>query len=105
MEARSRLIWNRSTPSQRRNQFAMGVGLESGLALEAVATELTTHLDTADSAAMRGDASELAKALIAMAERLFQIRPFIPETELPDRWRDILTSWISGADVAEIGLD
>jgi hypothetical protein len=105
MEARARLVWNKSTASQRRGQFAMGVGLESGLALEAIAAELTVQLDKADFAAMQGNAAELGKALLAMAERLFQIRPFIPETELPDKWRDLLTSWIAGTDVAEIGLE
>jgi hypothetical protein len=105
MQARSRLIWNKSTAAQRRSQFAMGVGLESGLALDAIATELTVQLDAADLAALEGKAPELALALIAMAERLFQIRPFVPDTDLPDKWRHLLTLWISGSDVAEIGLD
>jgi superfamily II DNA/RNA helicase len=104
MEARARLIWNKSTVTQRRSQFAMGVGLESALALDAIAAELTTLLDDADSAAMEGNAAELANALIAMAERLFKIRPFVPDTDLPDNWKGILTSWVGGADVAEIGL-
>lgn len=105
MQARARLIWNKSTPSQRRSQFAMGVGLESGLALDAVAAELTAKLDAADLAAMQGNAANLAGALVAMAEKLFQIPPFVPEEDLPQNWRDVLKMWISGVDVAKIGLD
>jgi hypothetical protein len=105
INARAKLIWNKSTPQQRRSQFAMGVGLESGLALDAISTELTAHLDKADAAAMQGNASELAAAFVAMADRLFQIRPFIPSTDLPENWRELLTAWISGVDVGVIGID
>jgi hypothetical protein len=105
MEARARLIWNKSTAAQRRGQFAMGVSLESGLALDAVASELTDRLDDADNAATAGDASTLAAALVAMAERLYTIRPFVPEADLPDDWRDLLAAWLYGTDVTEIGLD
>jgi hypothetical protein len=83
----------------------MGVGLESGLAFDTVAAELTARLDAADSAAMRGNATELASALIAIGEHVFQIPPFIPDTELPNNWRDLLTAWISGVDVTQIGVD
>lgn len=105
MEARARLIWNKSTAAQRRSQFAMGVGLESGLALDAVAAELTARLDAADLAAMQGNATALAGALVAMAERLFQIPPFVPDMHLPSTWRVLLAAWVSGVDVAHIGLD
>ncbi|MGL3105933.1 hypothetical protein [Bradyrhizobium sp. BR 1432] len=52
MEARSRLIWNKSTAQQRRSQFAMGIGLDSGLAIELVADGLTSL-----TAKLYGDAS------------------------------------------------
>ena len=103
--ARARLIWNKSTAQQRRSQFAMGVGLELGLALDAVSAELTIQLDKADAAAMQGKALELSSAFVAMADRLFQIRPFVPSTELPSNWPEVLTAWISGVDVGVIGID
>ncbi|QIP06395.1 DEAD/DEAH box helicase [Bradyrhizobium symbiodeficiens] len=104
MIARARLIWTKSTATQRRAQFAMGVGLESGLALDAIATEVTVLLDLADAAAMQGEPTVLGNALVSMAEKFFQIRPFVPEAELPANWRDILRSWSRGDDVAAIGL-
>ena len=105
MQARARLIWTKSTAAQRRSLFAMGVGLNSGLTLDAVAPELIALLDFADSAAMRGDAKELSTALVEMAKHLFKIRPFVPDADLPEKWNEILARWIGGIDVAEIGLD
>lgn len=105
MQARARLIWNKTTAVQRRSQFAMGVGLESGLALDSIAGELSALLDMANDAATVGNASQLADSLGKMAEQVFKIRPFIPDTDLPVNWKSLLVFWISGADVAAIGLD
>ncbi len=104
LASRARLIWNRTTVSQRRGQFAMGVGLESGLAISARATELTALLDTADAFALQGSADGLAQALIQLGEQLLSIRPFVPEDPLPPNWRDFLRAWIRGDDVTAIGL-
>jgi len=105
LQARARLIWNKSDATQRRSQFAMGVGLEAGLAIDAMAGDLTALLDQGDEAAMRGDAPALSGALIGLAERLLPIRPFVPDVDLPPVWRDLLRAWLSGADVGGIGLD
>lgn len=105
LQSRARLIWNKTTAQQRKGQFAMGVGLESGLAISAIATELTSLLDNADAFALQGNAGALAQALIQMAERLLAIRPFIPEDPLPPNWRDLMRAWIRGDDVAAIGID
>jgi DEAD/DEAH box helicase len=105
LASRARLIWNKTTAPQRRGQFAMGVGLESGLAISARATELTALLDTADAFALQGDAEGLAQALAQMGEQLLSIRPFVPEDHLPYNWRDLLRAWVRGDDVTAIGLD
>ena len=103
--ARSRLIWNSTTAQQRRGHFAMGVGLEAGLALDAMADELAVHLDNADQAALPGDLDVLQHALAHLAERLLSIRPFAPDDPLPGNWRDILFAWLAGVPVREIGAD
>jgi DEAD/DEAH box helicase len=105
LQARARLIWSKSNSMQRRSQFAMGVGLEAGLAIDAMAGDLTALLDQADGAAMRGDASALSGALIGLADRLLTIRPFVPDVDLPPVWHDLLRAWLSGAGVGGIGLD
>ena len=54
---------------------------------------------------MQGNATELANALVAIAEHVFHIPPFVPDTGLANNWRDLLTAWISGVDVTQIGAD
>lgn len=105
LNARAGLIWANTTPAQRRGHFAMGVGLDSGLALDEIADELAGLVDTADAAAIAGDAAALSDALIAVAEKLLAIRPFMPDAGLPVGWQAILRSWVSGAGVDRIGPD
>ena len=103
LRSRAHLIWASTTPAQRRGHFAMGVGLDSGLALDAIADELAELVDAADAEAIAGQAEELAEALIAIAEKLLVIRPFTPNAGLPAGWQDVLRSWVSGAGVDQIG--
>ena len=104
-EARADLIWKSTTAQARRGHFAMGVGLEAGLTIDAMADDLAEMLDRADEAVMRGDIDELVGALGGLGERLLFIRPFIPEkaTALPANWKAILRSWVSGEEVSKIG--
>lgn len=104
-EARAYLIWKTTTAQARRGHFAMGVGLEAGLAIDAMADELAELLDRADAATLSGDVDELFDALCALGECLLFMRPFIPDkaNSLPENWKKILHCWISGADVAKIG--
>ncbi|WP_216923348.1 DEAD/DEAH box helicase [Synechococcus sp. CCAP 1479/9] len=104
-EARANLIWKSTTADERRGHFAMGVGLEAGLAIDAMADELAQLLERADAASLSGDIDALVDALIGLGERLLFMRPFIPDKAniLPSIWKDILRCWVSGADVARIG--
>lgn len=104
-EARADLIWRITTTQARRGHFAMGVGLEAGLSIDAMADELAEMLDRADDAALSGDVDELADALGGLGERLLFMRPFIPDkaNALPANWKAILRSWVSGEEVAKIG--
>jgi len=77
-EARADLIWKSTTAQARRGHFAMGVGLEAGLAIDSMADELAKLLDRADKAALSGNVAELADALGGLSERLLFIRPFRP---------------------------
>lgn len=102
-EARANLIWKTTTAQARRGHFAMGVGLEAGLAIDAMANELEKLLDRADAAALSGDVNELVDTLGGLGERLLFIRPFIPDKKIPENWKEILRSWVSGEGVTEIG--
>lgn len=104
-EARADLIWKTTTAQARRGHFAMGVGLEAGLTIDAMADELAELLDRADEAALSGDIDELVDALRGLGERLLFMRPFIPDkaNALPANWKAILRSWVSGEEVSKIG--
>jgi predicted heme/steroid binding protein len=104
-EARANLIWSVTTPQARRGHFAMGVGLEAGLTIDAMAEELGALIDRADAASLPGDVDELADALAGLGERLLAMRPFIPDKKnaLPGNWKAILKQWVSGAEVSQIG--
>ncbi|MGE0852985.1 MAG: DEAD/DEAH box helicase [Hyphomicrobiaceae bacterium] len=103
IEVRAKLIWSVTTPGGRKGHFAMGVGLEAGLSLDAMADELAAWVDSADVAALGGDEQALARALIELGRRLLAIRPFAPDKSLPDNWEEILSMWVCGADVEAIG--
>lgn len=103
--ARSKLVWKLTSAEQRRGHFAMGVGLEAGLALDAMADELAASLDAADDASLSGNIKVLQASLIMLGKRLLSIRPFAPDEPLPGEWPEILTNWIRGKSIQEIGPD
>jgi hypothetical protein len=85
----------------------MGVGLEAGMALDAMADQLNVLIDQADHAALAGDQEQLVTALVGLAERILVLRPFVPEAKnaQPLNWRDLLRQWVTGIDVNTIGTD
>ncbi len=104
LESRAALIWKNSTAETRKGHFAMGVGLDTGLTLDAIAGDLNALIDEADEAALVGDKARLSKALIAAAKKLLFIRPFVPDSaELPENWEGLLIAWVSGQETSDIG--
>ncbi len=105
LEARAALIWKTTTAPARRGHFAMGVGLEAGLAIDAMADVLAELLDRADAAALAGNIDILVDALGGLGERVLFMRPFIPSkaNALPANWKAVLRSWVAGEEVASIG--
>ena len=105
LRARSQFIWSSTTAPQRRGHFAMGVGLDTGLLLDEMADELAVSLDRADEAALSADVDMLQEELGNIGARLLHIRPFTPNDPLPDDWRHVLSQWLSGIPVRDIGPD
>lgn len=105
LTARANLIWKSTTAKARRGHFTMGVGLEAGLTIDAMAEELAELVDRSDQAALNGDIDELVHTLSSLGERLLFVRPFIPNkaNALLENWKTILHSWVSGEDVSKIG--
>jgi superfamily II DNA/RNA helicase len=100
--SRARILWNQSTPTQRRGYFLAGVGLETGRLLDEHAQTLNHHLRNADQSILIGDHNEAIAAIVAFASIALAIEPFAPPS-LPDSWEGILSGWLQGTAVAEIG--
>jgi hypothetical protein len=99
--ARSQIIWAQSTAIRRRGYFLAGIGLESGHALDAVATECNELLVTANAALLTSDPEAAIAAITGIAERVFGFYPFTPDP-MPENWRAILRCWLLGAPIASI---
>lgn len=95
LSSRSRLIWSMSTAAQRRGYFLAGVGLTTGLALDAIAPEVNILLIQANGAILAGDAETAISSIISIAERVFAFYPFVPDP-LPANWQEILRVWLLG---------
>ena len=104
IEARTQLIWAQTTPAQRRGYFLAGVGLRTGQQLDAVAGNANRLLVTANSAILNGEQEIAITAITALAEILFEIKPFVPKP-FPDNWKDILHFWLLGLPLADITTD
>lgn len=99
--ARSRQIWAHSNAVRRRGYFLAGIGLKTGHALDAMATEGNDLLVAANSALLNRDADGAIAAISTLAERVFAISPFIPD-KIPVNWRDILRCWLLGQPLAPV---
>jgi superfamily II DNA/RNA helicase len=99
--SRSRYIWMRSTGTRRRSYFLAGVGLNTGLALDAIAAEANALLLNANLALYGGVDDTAISEITALAERVFSIAPFVPQT-LPENWRDILRTWLLGLPLTQM---
>lgn len=97
--SRSHVIWNQSTPQGRRGYFLAGVGLSTGLALDAIAADANLLLIQANAALLNSHAEEAIVVITALAEMVFAIQPFVPE-QMPENWRDILRAWLLGEPLA-----
>jgi hypothetical protein len=85
----------------------MGVGLDAGIQLDGLADNLAVLIDKADEAALVGNEVGLVDALIKLAGHLLVIRPFVPDKKnaLPQDWKDLLKSWVTGVDANSIGAE
>lgn len=98
--SRAKFVWANSGARQRRGYFLAGVGLNTGHALDAIAAQANDLLVQANAAILGGDDDAAIEAITHIAERVFEIPPFVPD-QLPDNWRDILSLWLRGEPLAD----
>ena len=101
--SRSRLIWSQSTAPRRRGYFLAGVGLSTGHALDEIAEEANCLLVQANIAIQENNSEDAISAITALAALAFNIVPFAPDP-MPENWRDILRTWLSGQELADIAV-
>ena len=102
LKSRARLIWSVSSSLQRKGYFLAGIGLSSGQQLDDIAPIANELLVQGNEAILEGDTERAIEAITTIAEKLFDIPPFVPEP-LPDNWRLVLRLWLEGASISEIG--
>jgi hypothetical protein len=101
LHKRAAYIWNRSTPIGRRSYFLAGVGLDTGLRLDAIAQEAAALLIEANGAILIGDEARAVEAFTKFADLIFQVSPFTPD-HLPPNWKDVLEAWLTGKPLADV---
>ena len=99
---RANIIWNQTNATQRRGYFLAGVGLATGQALDALASELNSLLVDANTAILEFDQEGAVSAVLRLAEMLFDIPPFVPHP-FPDQWKEVLESWLKGESIVKLG--
>ena len=100
LSQRANYIWAATTPQQRRGYFLAGVGLETGLQLDAISEKANELLISANACIANKEDQLAIEAIIQLAELVFDIPAFVP-SRLPNNWRDILTAWLKGEILTE----
>jgi hypothetical protein len=97
---RAKYIWNVTTPLQRKGYFLAGVGLETGLQLDAISQQANHLLIIANHFINVNDQQESIATILQLAELVFHIVPFTPRN-LPKNWKEILTIWLRGETLTD----
>jgi len=101
---RATRIWENSTASQRKGYFLAGVGLQTGHKLDLVANQANQLIVEANAAIIINDVDNAVEKVTDLAKIIFEIDPFAPK-ELPESWEAILSAWLRGNTLADIGGD
>ena len=104
LAGRARSIWRQTSGAQRRGYFLAGVGLASGQALDLLAAELNPLLIEANAAILGDDGDRAVAAVLGLAERLFEVEPFIPDP-FPVEWREVMELWLRGKPIAGFSVN
>ncbi|WP_155342055.1 DEAD/DEAH box helicase [Acrocarpospora corrugata] len=102
--SRTRHLWVTSTPSQRRGWFLAGLGADAGSELSQVSGSIIALAGQAEAAIVEGDHETAADLLVAIADIVFAVEVFAPETTLGD-WRGVLRHWVRGLALGDLPGD
>jgi superfamily II DNA/RNA helicase len=107
VESRTRHLWRTSTPSQCRGWFLAGLGADAGSELSQVSGRIIALANQAEVAILDADHEAAGDRLVAIAETVFAVEVFAPETVLEDwrDWRDVLRHWVRGLALGDLSGD
>lgn len=77
------------------------MGLTAGHFLDSNAQELNGSLVDADEAIRSGDEARCIEAVLKIAERVFEVEPFRPNT-LPEKWQEVARGWLAGMQMSSL---
>lgn len=101
LRGRAQWVWRNTTPAKRKGYFSAGVGVAAGQHIEAYSAGLQDALTKAEEALQAGDTDTAVAATVDLAEVLFQVHPFVPESGPPQEWQQLLGDWLRGRALAE----
>ncbi len=104
VDSRTRHMWRTSTPSQRRGWFLAGLGADAGSKLSQVSGRIIALAIQAEGAILDADYETAADRLVAIADTVFAVEVFAPETVLDD-WQDVLKHWVHGLSLGDLAGD
>ena len=104
VDSRTRHMWRTSTPSQRRGWFLAGLGADAGSRLSQVSGRIIALVNQAEGAILSADHETAADRLVAIANTVFAVEVFTPETVLDD-WQNVLTHWVQGLSLGDLSGD
>lgn len=101
LRSRAIWVWSNTTVAKRRGYFTAGVGVETGRHIEEHAEALREALARAEEALRTDVVETAASATMELAEILFAVHPFTPESGPPGNWRELLRDWLRGRALSE----
>lgn len=104
VNSRALHIWQVSTPSQRRGWYLAGVGAHGGYELSQVSGHIVSLTNEIEASILRADYRTSADRLVEIAETVFALAAFAPDTSLDNR-QEILKHWVRGLPLADLAGD
>ncbi|QFG22908.1 DEAD/DEAH box helicase [Actinomadura sp. WMMB 499] len=101
VSSRTRHLWSTFTSSQRRGWFLAGLGADAGSELSSVSENIIALANQAESAILDQNYETAADRLAAIADTMFAVEVFAPETAL-DNWNDVLRHWVHGRPLGDL---
>jgi hypothetical protein len=95
IRGRAQWLWNRTSVQKRRAFFAAGIGFKAGSKIEERLTDIERFLRGAEDGISQGDLDAAEQHVVALAEILYVIGPFIPDDTIAD-WKALLGYWLRG---------